>query len=103
MQTNIIVEVGNPDDHVLRIAYLRIAHQVANPELGKREGDQHQVMMKLSVVIINRRITLLSKFDADHDDQDGPYAADWPRFCLHSLGLLRLLHFLQVKRFNHSH
>ena len=26
--------------HVLRIAHLRIAHQVANPEVGKREGNQ---------------------------------------------------------------
>ena len=25
--------------HVLRIAHLRIAHQVANPEVGKREGN----------------------------------------------------------------
>ena len=26
--------------HVLRIAHLRIAHQVANPEVGKREVHQ---------------------------------------------------------------
>ena len=68
-------------------------------------------MIHLSFLIKNHQITYLSKFDDDQDgthdadndaddddddDQDGPHADDWPRLCLYPLGLVCLLHLLQV-------
>ena len=47
--------------HVLRIAHLRIALHVANPEVGKREGirsfdieyDQHMTRVKIMKILLH--------------------------------------------------
>ena len=93
-------------------------------EPQQSEIVKYWIMIHLSFLIKNHQITYLSKFDDDQDgthddddddhdgphddddddddadddddDQDGPHADDWPRLCLHSPGLLCLLHLLQV-------